>query len=162
VIGISDWRRVPGDACEAYREASDASTIARALLADGGAIDYSRVGAYRYLVHIGADSAPRDRMRTAVDRLIAYDAKRRTVLLDTLERYLSERRSVMESARALFVHPNTVRQRLGRIEELAGLDLDHDDLLSLELAIKLARLHGRPSTQRSDETGLSDPTAVVV
>jgi DNA-binding PucR family transcriptional regulator len=69
---------------------------------------------------------------------------------------------VMESARALFVHPNTVRQRLGRIEELAGLDLDHDDLLSLELAIKLARLHGRPSTQRSDETGLSDPTAVVV
>jgi GAF domain-containing protein len=162
VIGISDWRRVPGDACEAYREASDASTIARALLADGGAIDYSRVGAYRYLVHIGADSAPRDRMRTAVDRLIAYDAKRRTVLLDTLERYLSERRSVMESARALFVHPNTVRQRLGRIEELAGLDLDHDDLLSLELAIKLARLHGRPSMRRSDETGLSDPAAVAV
>jgi GAF domain-containing protein len=154
-IGISEWRRAPGDACEAYREASDAATIARALLADGGAIDYSRVGAYRYLVHIGAANAPRDRMRTAVDRLIAYDAKRRTVLLDTLERYLSERRSVMESARALFVHPNTLRQRLGRIEELTGLDLDHDDLLSLELAIKLARLHGRPSTLGANAT---DPT----
>ena len=134
----------PADAAAAYREANDAATIARALLGDGGAIDYSRVGAYRYLVHIGADDAPRDRMRVAVDRLIAYDRRRRTALLDTLERYLSERRSVIESARALYIHPNTLRQRLGRIEELTGLDLNVDDLLSLELAIKLARLHGRP------------------
>jgi DNA-binding PucR family transcriptional regulator len=83
-------------------------------------------------------------MRAAVDLLIAYDARRRTALLDTLERYLAERRSVIESARALFIHPNTLRQRLARIEELTGVELDRDDLLSLELAIKLARLHGRP------------------
>jgi PucR C-terminal helix-turn-helix domain len=58
--------------------------------------------------------------------------------------YLAERRSVIESARALFIHPNTLRQRLARIEELTGLRLDEDDLLSLELAIKLARSHGWP------------------
>ena len=95
-------------------------------------------------MHIAAEDAPHDRMRQAVDRLIEYDRRRRTALLDTLERYLAERRSVIESARALFIHPNTLRQRLGRIEELTGLALDEDDLLSLELAIKLARLHGRP------------------
>jgi len=144
VIGVSEPRRVPGDAASAYREARDAGTIARALLADGGAIAYSQVGAYRYLVQIAAADAPRDRMQAAVDELIAYDRRRRTALLDTLERYLSERRSVIESARALYIHPNTLRQRLGRIEELTGLKLDEDDLLSLELAIKLARLHGRP------------------
>jgi DNA-binding PucR family transcriptional regulator len=144
VIGVSAVRRTPADAGGAYREARDAATIAQALLRDGGAIAYSQVGAYRYLVQIAADDAPRDRMRAAVDLLIAYDRKRRTALLDTLERYLSERRSVIESARALFIHPNTLRQRLGRIEELTGLALDEDDLLSLELAIKLARLHGRP------------------
>jgi DNA-binding PucR family transcriptional regulator len=143
-IGVSELRRAPADAALAYREAVDAATIGRALLGDGGAIAYSQVGAYRYLVHIGAEEAPRDRMRAAVDLLIAYDTKRRTALLDTLERYLSERRSVIESARALFIHPNTLRQRLGRIEELTELKLDEDDLLSLELAIKLARLHGRP------------------
>ena len=143
-IGVSEFRRAPGDAGGAYREARDATTIARALLAQGGVIDYSRVGAYRYLVQIAAEDAPRDRMRTAVDTLIEYDRRRSTALLDTLERYLSERRSVIESARALHIHPNTLRQRLGRIEELTGLDLDADDLLSLELAIKVARLHGRP------------------
>ncbi|HEX5191581.1 MAG TPA: GAF domain-containing protein [Solirubrobacteraceae bacterium] len=147
-IGISEFRRAPADAAGAYREARDATTIARALLPDGGAIDYSRVGAYRYLVQIAADDAPRDRMRTAVDTLIDYDRRRSTALLDTLERYLAERRSVIESARALYIHPNTLRQRLGRIEELTGLDLGADDLLSLELAIKLARLHGRPDAGR--------------
>jgi GAF domain-containing protein len=144
VIGVSELRESPADSAGAYREARDATTIAHALLRDGGAIAYSQVGAYRYLVQIGADNAPRDRMRAAVDLLIDYDRRRRTALLDTLERYLSERRSVIESARALYIHPNTLRQRLGRIEELTGLDLDSDDLLSLELAIKLARLHGRP------------------
>jgi sugar diacid utilization regulator len=144
-IGISEVHNVPGDATRAYREALDAAKIGSALLAAGGAVAYSELGAYRYLVHIPADDAPHDRMRAAVDRLIVYDRKRRTALLDTLERYLTKRRSVIESARALFIHPNTLRQRLGRIEELTGLNLDEDDLLSLELAIKLARLHRRPS-----------------
>lgn len=143
-IGISDLHSAPAEATRAFREALDATMIGRALIAEGGAVGYPELGAYRYLVQIAADDAPRDRMRTAVDHLIAYDNKRHTALLDTLERYLAERRSVIESARALFIHPNTLRQRLGRIEELTGLDLDKDDLLSLELAIKLARLHGRP------------------
>ncbi len=143
-IGVSGPREFPADATRAYREAVDAATIGRALLGAGGAIAYSQLGAYRYLVQIAPEDAPRDRMRTAVDLLIAYDTKRRTALLDTLERYLAERRSVIESARALYIHPNTLRQRLGRIEELTGLNLNEDDLLSLELAIKLARLHGRP------------------
>ena len=120
-IGISELHERPADATRAYREAQDAATIGRALLGDGGAIAYSQVGAYRYLVHIAAEDAPHDRMRAAVDRLIEYDRRRRTALLDTLERYLAERRSVIESARALFIHPNTLRQRLGRIEELTGL-----------------------------------------
>jgi GAF domain-containing protein len=143
-IGVSQLRSSGAEAARAYREALDAATIGRALLHDGGAIAYSQLGAYRYLVHIAAEAAPRDRMREAVDVLIAYDKRRRSSLLDTLERYLAERRSVIESARALFIHPNTLRQRLARIEELTGVELDHDDLLSLELAIKLARLHGRP------------------
>lgn len=144
-IGVSGLHASPANAARAYREALDAATIGKALTREGGAIAYSELGPYSYLVHISAEDAPQDRMRTAVDALIAYDSKRQTALLDTLERFLAERRSVIQSARALFIHPNTLRQRLGRIEELTGLELDKDDLLSLELAIKLARLHGPAS-----------------
>jgi GAF domain-containing protein len=143
-VGLSAWARSPEEAGRAYREATDAAVIAGALLPDGGAIDYARVGAYRYLVHIATSDAPRDRMSVAVERLIAYDAQRRSSLLDTLERFLSDRRSLVDTAQALYVHPNTLRQRLARIEELTDLQLDREDLLSLELAIKLARLHGLP------------------
>ena len=44
------------------------------------------------------------------------------------------------SAWALYIHPNTVRQRLERIQQVTGLDLQGEDLLSLELALKVARL----------------------
>ncbi len=143
-VGVSEWARGPEDAARVFGQAQDAATIASALLPDGGAIDYSGVGAYRYLVHMGTADAPRDRMSAAVQLLIGYDTKRRTALLDTLESYLSQRCRVIESSRLLFIHPNTLRQRLARIEQLTGLELEHEDLLSLELAIKLARLHGRP------------------
>jgi DNA-binding PucR family transcriptional regulator len=71
-----------------------------------------------------------------------YDVRRRSQLVATLEQYLRDRRSIATTARALYIHPNTLRQRLDRIETLTGLDLDAEDLLSLELALKLARLHG--------------------
>ena len=63
VIGVSEPRRVPGEAAGAYREARDAGTIAQALLGEGGAIAYSQVG-LRYLVHIAAANAPRDRCKS--------------------------------------------------------------------------------------------------
>ena len=61
--GLHDGR----DGARAYREALDATKIGRALLGEGGAIGYSELGAYRYLVHIGSEDAPHDRMRAAVD-----------------------------------------------------------------------------------------------
>jgi hypothetical protein len=57
---------------------------------------------------------------------------------------LADRCRVTEAARALTVHPNTLRQRLERIETLTGLDLARADLLAHELAIKLARLRPQP------------------
>ena len=56
------------------------------------------------------------------------------------------------TARKLFIHANTLRQRLERIEKLTELDLATEDLLSLELAVKLVRLRragGAESPPRS-------------
>ena len=86
--------------------------------------------------------APRDRHFDAVVALVEYDQRRRSSLVATLAEYLSSRCSVSTSARALYIHPNTLRQRLARIEKVSGLDLSSEDLLSLELAINLARLEG--------------------
>ena len=123
------------------REAADAARIGRSLVVDGGAVSYEQLGAYRYLVHLELDEAPRDRYRQSVEGSDEYDRRRGSQLVETLEQFLADRGSVTASARALYVHPNTVRQRLERIERVAELDLPKEDLLSLELALKLARLH---------------------
>jgi GAF domain-containing protein len=141
VIGLSEVDRGPDSARRRMREAADAARIGSSLVAEGGAVSYEQLGAYRYLVHLELDDAPRDRYRQSIEQLIAYDERRGSRLVETLEQYLADRSSVTTSAKALYVHPNTVRQRLERIERVASLDLSGEDLLSLELALKLVRLH---------------------
>ncbi len=141
VIGISDVDRGAVTARRRMREAGDAARVGRSLVADGGAVPYEQLGAYRYLVHMELDEAPRDRYRLAAEKLAEYDHRHGARLIETLERFLADRGSVSASARALYVHPNTVRQRLERIHRVSDLDLPNEDLLSLELALKLARLH---------------------
>ena len=140
-IGLSGADRGASSARRRMREAADAARIGRSLASEGGAIFYEQLGAYRYLVHMELEEAPRDRYGQAVNALIAYDARRNAQLVETLEHYLGARCSVAASARALYIHPNTVRQRLERIGQVTGLDLRTADLLSLELALKVARLH---------------------
>jgi GAF domain-containing protein len=141
VIGLSDVDRGAASARRRMREAADAARIGRSLVAEGGAVSYDALGAYKYLVHLELDQAPHDRYRQSVEELIEYDRRRGSRLFETLEQFLADRCSVTASARALYIHPNTVRQRLDRIERVSGLRLPDEDLLSLELALKLARLH---------------------
>jgi purine catabolism regulator len=140
VLGGSTSRRGAAETRAALAEAADAAFVAQRLLSEGGVLLYGDMGAYRYLVGPLRDGGPQDELRSAVDRLVAYDRERGTQLLTTLERYLENGRSLTTSARDLTVHVNTLRQRLERIEALTGLQLAREDLLALQLAIKLARL----------------------
>ncbi|KQZ67124.1 helix-turn-helix domain-containing protein [Nocardioides sp. Root151] len=54
--------------------------------------------------------------------LIAWDSTHASALVATLATYLEQHASVTRTAEALFVHPNTVKQRLERIGTLLGDD----------------------------------------
>jgi GAF domain-containing protein len=140
VLGVSTARRGAAGTRAALGEARDAAAVALALLDGGGVLLYGDMGAYRYLVGLLETGGPDDELRDAVERLVEYDAARQTQLLTTLELFLTHGRSSTTTSRALMVHVNTLRQRLERIESLTGLHLDSQDLLALQLAIKVARL----------------------
>ena len=62
-------------------------------------------------------------------------------LLDTVTAYAESGSTLEGAARALFVHPNTVRYRLRRVAEVCGrAPTDPRDLLTLQLALVLGRL----------------------
>jgi DNA-binding PucR family transcriptional regulator len=62
-------------------------------------------------------------------------------LLDTASVYLESAGGLEGTARLLFVHPNTVRYRLGKIADLTGYQLtDPHDAHTVRIALALGRL----------------------
>jgi hypothetical protein len=139
-IGRSQVRAGLAEGDRSLAEASHAADIVEALEPAGGMSAYAALGVYRYLDRGAAGLTPDDRQTEAIAILQEYDRKYRSALMRTLEHYLEARSGVAQVARDLYIHPNTLRKRLERIEELTGLDLTVENLLCLELAIKLARL----------------------
>ncbi len=137
VIGISELRRGIASDVRSLREAEDAARILHGLRPSGGAGSFGALGVYRYLAPLAGAEIPDAVHARAFAALAEYDRRRRTQLVATLDRYLADRGAVLATAKALVIHPNTLRQRLQRIEELTGLSLAREDLLSLEVALKL-------------------------
>lgn len=64
-----------------------------------------------------------------------------TALVETLSAFLEQTSSLEATARALFVHPNTVRYRLRRVTEVCGYaPADPRQALALRIALALGRL----------------------
>lgn len=137
-VGISDPCADSAGYAAAFDEAAAAAEIGGLLRGAPGIATFRDLGAYRYVLRSPDLGRNADRQR--LDQLVDYDERRGTTLLGTLERYLDDRGNVVGTARALYIHPNTLRQRLERIERESGLDLEHDDWLSLAIAVKVVRL----------------------
>ncbi|WP_454301698.1 PucR family transcriptional regulator [Salana multivorans] len=70
-------------------------------------------------------------------------------LVGTLAAYLESGRSLEAAARALFVHPNTVRYRLRRIAQVSGWDpSDAREGFVLQVALVLGRLADTGDSRR--------------
>lgn len=72
---------------------------------------------------------------------ISYDRKRSTELLHTAQVFVDHGLDRRAAADVLHLHPNTVAQRIRRLEELTGLRLSRPgDLLQLTAALRVARI----------------------
>jgi DNA-binding PucR family transcriptional regulator len=84
--------------------------------------------------------------RLLVDRVYRPLADAGGGLLDTAAAFLEQAQSLEAAARALYVHPNTVRYRLRRIAEVSGLvATEPRDAFTLRVALTVGRLDERTS-----------------
>lgn len=139
-IGLSSVCSEASAYVDGFVEARHALTGAAVLGREPRVVAYDELGAHKYLLRIEEGPGIRDPTIDAVGKLAAYDEQRQTQLLQTLEEFLRRRGNISATAEVLFVHPNTLRQRLRRIGELTDLDLRTDDWLEIEIAVKLVRL----------------------
>ncbi len=76
-----------------------------------------------------------------IDGLQAIDCGESSDLVHTLTRYLAHDCSVAATAEDLYVHRNTLRKRLARIEQAIGLDLSRlDALVEVYLGLRAAEI----------------------
>jgi len=139
-IGVSSVCRGEASFAEGFAEAQQALLGTVVLSGPGSVLAYDDLGAYKYLLRVAADGGIRDATVDAVEKLAEYDEQRAAQLLTTLEEFLRRHGSISATSEALYVHPNTLRQRLRRIAELSGLDLRGDDWLAIEIAVKMVKL----------------------
>ncbi|MCP9623642.1 PucR family transcriptional regulator [Nocardia otitidiscaviarum] len=77
--------------------------------------------------------------------VVEYDRKTGAGLVRTLEVFLGCEGSWRQAAERMHLHLNTVRYRIGRVEELTGRDLGRlDDRLDLYLAVRTLGGHTAP------------------
>jgi sugar diacid utilization regulator len=138
-VGLSNVCADPASFRAGLEEAGHALAGTTVLRGKPPLLSYEDLGAYKYLLRMSLDGS-RDRHRDAIARIADYDEAHSTALLRTLEEFLSRRGTITGTAEALYIHPNTLRQRLRRIMELTGLDLRREDWLMVEIAVKLAAL----------------------
>ncbi len=66
-----------------------------------------------------------------------YDQKNQGELIKTLQAYFTNNLNLINTAKALFIHKNTVNYRLQKIQKITGLDLKNsEDQITLHLALK--------------------------
>ncbi len=74
-----------------------------------------------------------------VEPLLDNGCREGSLLYETLLAYLAHNRSLVDTARALFVHRNTLVRRLARVQQLLRINVrDTDDLTQLRMALYAA------------------------
>ena len=140
-IGIGNQCQIISDYRRGFAEASEALQLGQSLNHDGGVTHFNDLGVYRYLYKIARMDDLRDMYQDQVSRIAAYDRRKGTDLLDTLETYLECAGNLTKTSDRLFVHRNTLIQRLDRLQSLCDIDVqDRSNWLTLQVAIKVFKL----------------------
>ena len=140
VVGCGREVHSPAEVCASLR---DAQLAVERIGAPGGErlLDFADLDLGSFLV----GSAATDAIAPKVEEVLG-PLRENEPLLDTLSAYFEHDLSVVPTARALRIHPNSLRYRLGRIEELTGRSLrEPATIATLHLALLASAADGAPS-----------------
>ncbi|GHH36574.1 hypothetical protein GCM10018773_11730 [Streptomyces candidus] len=123
----------------ALEEARHARRVAAARPGRVAAAGHHELASHVLLLPFVPDDVRRAFTARLLDPLRDYDRKHRAELIPTLEAFLESDGSWTRCATRLHLHVNTLRYRVGRIEQLTGRDLSRlEDKLDFFLALRMS------------------------
>ncbi|MCC8337038.1 PucR family transcriptional regulator ligand-binding domain-containing protein [Streptomyces sp. R1] len=123
----------------ALEEARHARRVAAARPGRVCAAGHQELASHVLLLPFVPDDVRRAFTARLLDPLRDYDRRHRAELIPTLEAFLDSDGSWTRCANRLHLHVNTLRYRVGRIEQLTGRDLSRlEDKLDFFLALRMS------------------------
>lgn len=136
--GTSTFFADPASAPSAHRTASRALDTLNLLAAGGRVLAGETLGALGYLVEAVMRDPFAPGLLNAISPLTQYDARHKGSLTQTAWVLAEHAFNTRLSAQKLYVHENTVRQRLSRISQIMGENWrEPERLLDIHLALRV-------------------------
>ena len=147
---------------KSYQEALTALNISKLTGKENTVTHYLNIGLFK-LIDLQETAMLRQFCAENLGRLLEHDRTTKGELLQTLRVLCDSDFDVNAAAQKMFLHFNTLRYRIKKIEELTGRQLDRIlDRLNLFVAVKLhdlLLLNGLLGEPGSAEKEAADPTA---
>ena len=138
-VGIGHKYDKPSELFRSYQEAKVAVKLGGLIKNKGSSIHFGELGVERILYSHDKQELQEFYLEV-LSELESHD-KQKNELMETLEKYLINNFDLKSTANALFLHPNSLRYRLKRIEEILDFDLeDFDVRVSLVIAFKIKHI----------------------
>ncbi|SNS07320.1 purine catabolism regulatory protein [Anaerovirgula multivorans] len=135
-VGISNVYKRIKNIEKMYNEAYLA-----ALFSNHDSIYFNSLDTIKLLYPLKDDNEVHEYYNRTIRKLEKYDEDQGTNLLETVECYLRYNFNRKIAASKLFIHVETLRYRLNRIEEITGYSLnDTEGIFALQMGLKLKKL----------------------
>jgi carbohydrate diacid regulator len=137
-IGIGEYHEGIRGLNKSFKEATQALDVGSRLLGAGDMYHIYNLGIGRLLTEIKEESQKEFIERTIYSTKGNKEKKINEFLLETLQVFFDNSLSITKTAKALFMHRNTLLYRLRRVKEITGLDpKKFDDAVQLRVALKM-------------------------
>ena len=127
---------------QSYVEAVESLRVGKSLArGKSGVWPFESLGFLHWGSNVPRDVLVNDRYHRLVREIAAYDLSNDDDCLNTLEAYLDFNGNKLRISQELFIHRNTLRHRMAKIEQTWGINFDDPfAMMNLYMAIKQWRL----------------------
>ncbi len=140
IIGVGQTYYSNVDLYKSFQEAKIALQMHSYVAGtEDGIIHYEDIGYVRLLSYIH-DDLLNDFAHLYLGDLEKHDRENETDLVHTLYTYCNHNGDIAQTAQSLFIHQNTLRQRLKKIEAMLNIQLHrYTDLVNLIISLKISQ-----------------------
>lgn len=142
-FGIGRFYHAIIDICRSYQEAKIALELGVDNQGNSFVTHFEDLGMTRLLANVRHELLD-EYSNEYLGELEEFDAENETDMLQTLQVYIAENGNLKSTADQLFIHINTLRNRIKKIESILHIDFqNYEDLVNVYISLKIKNMNSR-------------------